>query len=99
MNCAICHATDSAAFREPSRTMLYMEPALATNDYTGLVGPALVSHAMAFRHANRGHLIFADLRSESMDRKTYDRAQKTKRFWFPTDDTRGPGGMMFPGLN
>jgi len=99
MNCGICHATDSSAFVEPSRTLLFMEATLATNDYTGLVGPALVSHALSFRHAARGHLVTADLHVDTMDKKSFDRVQKLKRFWFPTDDTRGPGGMMFPGLN
>ena len=98
MNCGICHATDLARFREPSKTLIYMEGNLATNDYTGQVGPALVSNALAFRHKNRGHLVFADLRVETMDKKAYDSVQNTKRFWFPTDDTSGPGGMAFANL-
>jgi prepilin-type N-terminal cleavage/methylation domain-containing protein len=97
MNCAICHTTDLSVFLEPPRTVLYMEGNLATNDYTGLVGPALVSRALAFRHSNRGHAVMGDLRIEKMDKKQYDKVQRTKRFWFPTDDTRGPGGMGFGG--
>ena len=96
MNCGICHATDVTQFLEPLKTLLYMEGNLATNDYTGQVGPALVSRALAFRHNKRGHLVMADLHLEKMDKKEYDNVQKTKRFWFPTDDTRGPGGMIFP---
>lgn len=98
MNCSICHATDVASFVEPSMTLLYMEANLATNDYTGLVGPALVSHALSYRHAGRGHLVMADLRVATMNKKSYDTVQKTKRFWFPNDKTSGPGGMTFPGL-
>jgi hypothetical protein len=97
MNCAICHATDLGGFLEPAKTLLYMEGDLRTNDYTGLVGPAMVSRALAFRHRNRGHLVMGDLRVEKMDKKQYDKVQRTKRFWFPTDDTRGPGGMLFGG--
>ena len=97
MNCAICHATELSMFLEPSKTVLYMEGNLGTNDYTGLVGPALVSRALAFRHRNRGHLVMGDLRIEKMDKKQYDKVQRTKRFWFPTEDTRGPGGMGFGG--
>src|SRR5437899_202283 len=33
MNCAICHTTALANFREPFRTVLYMEGTLAPNDY------------------------------------------------------------------
>jgi prepilin-type N-terminal cleavage/methylation domain-containing protein len=98
MNCGICHATDVAAFLEPSRTLLFMEGNLATNDYTGQVGPAFVSQALAFRHSNRGHLVMADLRVETMEKTAYEKVQRTKRFWFPTDDTTGPGGMAFPNL-
>jgi prepilin-type N-terminal cleavage/methylation domain-containing protein len=98
MNCGICHATDLSTFLEPSKTLLYMEGALATNDYTGQVGPALVSQSLAFRHRNRGHLVLADLRIEKMDKREYDKVAKTKRFWFPTEDTSGPGGMSFSNL-
>ncbi len=95
MNCEICHATDVAAFLEPPKTLLFMEGSLATNDYTGMVGPAFVSQGLAFRHNNRGHLVLGDLHVETMNKKQYDKVQKTKRFWFPTDDTTGPGGMGF----
>ena len=95
MNCEICHATDLAAFLEPSKTLLFMEGYLATNDYTGMVGPAWVSQGLAFRHNNRGHLVMGDLHLETMNKKQYDKVQKTKRFWFPTDNTTGPGGMGF----
>ncbi len=95
MNCGICHATDLSTFLEPTKTLLYMEGNLATNDYSGEVGPTFVSRSLAFRHGNRGHLIMADLHLAKMDKKEYDTIQGTKRFWFPTDDTSGPGGMNF----
>jgi prepilin-type N-terminal cleavage/methylation domain-containing protein len=99
MNCGICHATDLAKFLEPSKTLLYMEGDLAPNDYTGQVGPAMVTETLAFRHRQRGHLVMGDLRVEKIDRKAYSRIENTKRFWFPTDDTRGPGGgQMFSDL-
>ncbi len=98
MNCAICHATDLSTFREPSKTLLYMEAHLATNDYSGQVGPSMVSRSLALRHARRGHLVMGDLRVEKLTKKSYDQIEKTKRFWFPTDDTRGPGGNNFGGL-
>lgn len=96
MNCGICHATDVANFIQPSKTLLFMEANLSTNDYTGLVGPALVSHGPSFRHGRRGNVLLADVHIERVDKKSYTQLEKTKRFWFPTDDTSGPGGMTFP---
>ena len=95
MNCAICHATDFSRFRQPAKTLLYMEGKLAPTDYTGLVGPALAAPSLAFRHRNRGHLVMGDLHVETMNKKAFDVVAKTRRFWFPTDDAGGPG---FPGL-
>ncbi len=85
MNCAICHATDLSRFVEPSMTMVFMEGNLATNDYSGQVGPSMVSRSLAFRHNGRGHLIMGDLRVEKMNKKQFDKVDKTKRFWVPTD--------------
>jgi prepilin-type N-terminal cleavage/methylation domain-containing protein len=93
MNCEICHATDLARFLQPSQTMLYMEADLAANDYSGQVGPSMAARSLSFRHRTRGHLVMADLRVDTMDKKKFDVATKTKRFWYPTDDTSGPGGI------
>ena len=98
MNCAICHATDVAGFLEPAKTMLFMEGYLGANDYSGQVGPNFASRALALRHNNRGHLVMADLRIEKMGKKQYDVVEKTKRFWFPTDNTSGPGAMLIGNL-
>jgi hypothetical protein len=98
MNCGICHATDLSTFLEPVKTLLYMEASLATNDYTGMIGPTFQIRSLATRHAQRGHLIMTDLHLENMNKKQYDAADKLKRFWFPTADMSGPGGMPM-GLN
>jgi len=98
MNCGTCHGPGLAVYLEPSKTLLYLEANLATNDYTGQVGPAFVSQALAYRHLDRGHLAMADLRVDNMNQQQYDRVQFTIRFWFPTDDATGPGGMTFPNL-
>ncbi|MBI3418023.1 MAG: prepilin-type N-terminal cleavage/methylation domain-containing protein [Verrucomicrobia bacterium] len=95
MNCGICHATDMANFIAPTKTMVFMEASLATNDYTGIVGPSVDVRSLATRHGNRGNLVMADNHIEKMTKKTYDEVDKTKRFWFPTDDTSGPNGMNF----
>src|SRR2546428_9800982 len=39
MNCGICHATELANFLDPTKTMVYLEANLATNDYSGMIGP------------------------------------------------------------
>jgi len=95
MSCGICHATDLANFIEPVKTMVYMEASLATNDYSGQVGPSVEVRSLATRHGNRGHLVMADSHVATMGKKEYDQVDKTKRFWFPTDDTSGPNGMNF----
>jgi prepilin-type N-terminal cleavage/methylation domain-containing protein len=92
MNCAICHATDLSKFVEPARTMVFMEGNLAKNDYSGQVGPSMVSRSLSLRHNGRGHLIRGDLRVEKMNKKQFDKLDKTKRFWIPTDER---GGMDF----
>ena len=98
MNCGICHATDMSTFLDPTATLLYMEASLATNDYTGMVGPTFQVRSLALRHAQRGHIILADLHIATMNKHEYDIADKTKRFWFPTQDTSGPGGIAM-GIN
>jgi len=98
MNCAICHKTALTGFREPARTLLYMEGDIAPNDYSGVVGPAgwlATTRSLAFRHHRRGHLVMADFRVETMNQKQFDEAAQTKKFWLPNDD---PGGISFPGL-
>jgi len=80
--------------------LLFMEADLGRNDYSGQVGPVIAARALATRHNRRGHLLFSDLHLESVNAKTADALEKTKRFWFPTSETSGPGGMgMASGLS
>ena len=95
MSCGICHATDLAKFVKPVKTMVYMEALLATNDYSGQVGPRFGERSLAFRHGHRGHVVMADNHIVKMNKKEYDNVAQTQRFWFPTADTSGPGGMNF----
>ena len=72
---------------------------MATNDYSGLVGPGgwlTAAHSLAFHHNNRGHLVMADFHLETMNTNQFSAVAQTKRFWFPNDDT---GGMAFPALH
>jgi len=95
LSCGMCHSVDTAMFKSPNKTLLFMEPYLATNDYSGEVGPLFDTHALALRHSRRGNLVMADLHLEQPLQKQADAAEKTKLFWFPTDDTSGPNGMNF----
>ena len=99
ISCGLCHSVDTAAFLNPAKTLLLMEAYLATNDYSGQVGPSFASRSLALRHALRGNVIMTDMHLERMHLKDCDAAEKTKIFWFPTSDTTGPGGMnMGAGL-
>jgi prepilin-type N-terminal cleavage/methylation domain-containing protein len=95
MNCGLCHESDPAKFLSPTRTLLFMEADLARNDYSGQVGPTFATRALATRHNNRGHLIFGDLHLEKLRPTAADVMERSKRFWFPTRDTTGPGGFEF----
>ncbi|HEV8544455.1 MAG TPA: prepilin-type N-terminal cleavage/methylation domain-containing protein [Verrucomicrobiae bacterium] len=95
ISCGMCHSIDSAQFRNPNKTLLFMEAYLATNDYSGEVGPTFASHSLALRHGKRGNLVMADMHLEKPLQKDADAMEKTKIFWFPTEDTSGPGGMNF----
>ena len=81
MNCGLCHTTDLSSFLEPSKTVIYLEGALAPDDYSGQVGPlGTPTQALSYRHKKKGHLIMADLRIEKMDRAEVSRVATTKRF-------------------
>jgi prepilin-type N-terminal cleavage/methylation domain-containing protein len=94
MNCGLCLTTDPTLFVAPSRTMLFMEPELDRNDYSGQVGPRFITRSLTGRHNRRGHLMFSDLHLETLDTKAATKLERSKRFWFPTDNTSGQGGMQ-----
>jgi prepilin-type N-terminal cleavage/methylation domain-containing protein len=95
MNCGLCHESDPAKFMAVSRTLLFMEADLARTDYSGQVGPAVATRALAPRHNQRGHLVFCDLHLERVNTKRADILERSRRFWFPTTDMSGPGGIVF----
>ena len=93
ISCGMCHNIETSLFKSPSRTLLFMEAHMATNDYTAEVGPRFNTHALALRHGKRGNLIMSDLHLEHPTQKKQDADEKFKIFWFPTDKTTGPNGM------
>ncbi len=95
MNCGLCHVNDPSKFISPVRTLLFMEADLGRNDYSGQVGPAVGSRTLSTRHNNRGHLMFSDFHVETVKAATAAKLERSKRFWFPTSDMSGPGGMNF----
>lgn len=99
MNCGLCHNEETSTFIAPSQTMLFMEAVMATNDYSGQAGPTFGSRTLSTRHHNRGHYIMTDGHIERLDHKQSVAAEKKRIFWFPTQNTSGPGGMnMAAGL-
>ena len=99
MNCGLCHEEEMGSFIAPSETMLLMEAVMATNDYSGQAGPTFGSRTLSIRHNTRGHDLMTDGHVERLNAKQSLAAEKKKRFWFPTDNTQGPGGMnMASGL-
>jgi prepilin-type N-terminal cleavage/methylation domain-containing protein/prepilin-type processing-associated H-X9-DG protein len=90
MNCCLCHEGDTAKYIAPARTLLFMEADLARADYSGQVGPALGTKALAARHNRRGNIIFADFHLERIKTPTAVALERSKLFWFPTSDTSGP---------
>ena len=99
MNCGICHSTKISSFYEPTSTMLFMEGNLGPKDYSGQVGPQFATRSLAFRHNNRGHLLFADLHIDKWETTEFDQKAKLKRFWLPTDaPIDGLPGRFFNSL-
>jgi len=84
MNCSICHATALSGFKDPAATVIYLEAVLTPTDFSGQVPP--VNTALAFRHNRRGNLIMGDLSIKAMDKKSFDAASRTRRFWYPNDN-------------
>ncbi len=100
MNCELCHEEETSTFLAPNQTMLFMEAVMATNDYSGQVGPTFGRRTLTTRHNKRGNYAMSDGHVERMNHAQSVAAEKKKRFWFPTDNTSGPGGMnMAAGLH
>jgi prepilin-type N-terminal cleavage/methylation domain-containing protein len=96
MNCNICHANALSGFREPDKTVVYLEAELAPTDFSGQMGQLPGGRALSLRHGRRGHIVMGDLSINSMDRKQFDAAARHKYFWYPNDDARNRTGGMTP---
>ena len=97
INCGLCHESDSSKFVNPSRTLLFMEANLGTNDYSGQVGPTIGTRSLSTRHNNRGFLAYSDLHLEKLSASKADILERSRLFWFPTPDTSGPNGQNMGG--
>ncbi|MBM3831979.1 MAG: DUF1559 domain-containing protein [Verrucomicrobia bacterium] len=89
MNCSLCHVSKLSSFIEPSKTVLFLEPTLEPQDYSGVAGPGGVT-SLAYRHKKRGNIMFADLHMEMYDKKTFDTAGRSSRFWMPNNNPNSP---------
>ena len=95
MNCQICHTTALSGFREPDKTVVYLEAELAPTDYSGQMGPLPGSRSLSLRHGKKGHLIMGDLSVRELNRKEFDQASKHRFFWRPNNDPQnGPRGPL-----
>ena len=83
MNCNICHANALSGFRQPDKTVIYLEADLAPNDYSGQMGQLPGGKALSLRHGRKGHIVMGDLSIRSLNRKQFDEAAKDRYFWFP----------------
>ena len=92
MNCCLCHNEDIGGFVAPSQTLLFTEPLMATNDYSGQVGPTFGSKTLTIRHNKKGHYLMTDGHAERVGHAQSVALEKKKLFWFPTTKTLGPGG-------
>ena len=86
MNCNICHANALSGFREPDKTVVYLEADLAPTDYSGQMGQLPGGKAISLRHGRKGHIVMGDLSVRSLNRKQFDDASKHKYFWYPGDN-------------
>jgi prepilin-type N-terminal cleavage/methylation domain-containing protein len=90
LNCIICHDNNSSQFFSPARSLLFMEAALASDDFSGLVGPVVwmsSTNAMSSRHNGTGLLVFCDSHVERVNSVTAKTLERSKTFWLPTIST------------
>jgi prepilin-type N-terminal cleavage/methylation domain-containing protein len=95
-NCGSCHSDQPVACHWQSKTLLFMEAKLGSNDYTGVVGPAYATSALAFNHRNRGHMAMLDLHIETMSPVDFNQVSDLKQFWFPTEDLTAEDKTALP---
>ena len=84
MNCSLCHVSNFFAFLEPSKTLLFMEGTMGPNEYTGMAAPN-GGTPPAYRHKKRANVMFADLSMEMYEKKQFDTASRSARFWQPNN--------------
>lgn len=90
MNCIICHDADSAKFKTPAQTLLFMEADLQKQDYSGMVGPVSFwgnTNAMSPRHTRSGHMMFCDFHTQRVKDRAAQTLERSRRFWLPCPAT------------
>jgi len=87
MNCILCHDNDTSKFATPAQTMVFMEPNLNTNDFSGLSGPVFwmgsSDSAISTRHNGSGYIVYADFHSQRVNTAVAKRLERSRRFWLP----------------
>ena len=76
MNCGLCHGEETSTFLAPHQTMMFMEALMATNDYSGEVGPTFGNRTLTIRHNGKGDMAMTDGHVERMNAKPQKAAAK-----------------------
>jgi prepilin-type N-terminal cleavage/methylation domain-containing protein/prepilin-type processing-associated H-X9-DG protein len=93
MNCILCHDNDTSKFVAPTKTLLFMEPNLAANDFSGLVGPVAwmgttpQGNALSSRHNGCGNMVFCDFHVERVKAAVAKNLERSRSFWLATPTT------------
>ena len=90
LNCIVCHDNDTSKFTTVSQTLLFMEPNLRLDDFSGLVGPVMwmgTTNSLSPRHNDAGNLVFCDYHVERLKTAVARMLERSKRFWLPAPTT------------
>ena len=104
INCMMCHAHDVTSVISPSQTLMFVEATNVGQSATSLAGlvpapppppavPSLLPTGIAYRHNQRGLLLFVDTHVQKMNKKQVEAASRFKQFWYPNNQTDRSGGL------
>ena len=100
MNCIICHNADTAKFKTPSQTLLFMEADLRKTDFSGMVGPVSLwfnTNMVALRHHRAGHLLYSDFHVQRIKEKPGQDPAQEPALLAALSHHRPPNAFLSPG--
>jgi prepilin-type N-terminal cleavage/methylation domain-containing protein len=92
MNCGVCHENDNSKWINPSKTILYHEANLATNDCSGIGGPLLSTapgtvSLLPLRHNKSSFIVAGDLSVQRISHMTITGPMlpiTATDYWYPS---------------